>query len=191
MEKAKTRKAINDALAALAAAERHAKSLEAAKHLLAGDEFKQAGTVMLFVSMHDELDTAELIDAAVKAGKRVSLPRIDMATRLMEAHEITNPVLDLAPGSYGILEPVTETIIPAAELDFILVPARGFSPQGHRLGRGAGYYDRYMSRPGFHAIKCGIAFDAQILDSLPVEPHDIPVDIVVTESRIVKCSSTG
>jgi 5-formyltetrahydrofolate cyclo-ligase len=66
------------------------------------------------------------------------------------------------------------------------VPARGFDVRGHRLGRGAGYYDRYLSQPGCRAIKCGIAFDVQVIDDLPYDDDDVPVDIVLTESRTLR-----
>jgi len=92
------------------------------------------------------------------------------------------------PGVFGILEPAGSEIVEPGSIDFVLVPARGFDRSGNRLGRGGGYYDRYMSHPDFHAIRCGIAFAAQVLDAIPHDAHDLPVHILVTEEGVLACA---
>jgi len=97
------------------------------------------------------------------------------------------PCVTLAPGAFGILEPTSGQSVEASELDLVLVPARAFDRKnGNRLGRGKGYYDRLLERLSPRAFKCGIAFDCQILPTLPISPHDVPVDAVVTESGILR-----
>jgi 5-formyltetrahydrofolate cyclo-ligase len=94
--------------------------------------------------------------------------------------------LELVPGVFGILEPRGSEVVEPGAIDFVLVPARGFDRQGNRLGRGGGYYDRYMSHPDFHAIRCGIAFAAQVLDAIPHDAHDLPVEVLVTEEGVLR-----
>ena len=74
--------------------------------------------------------------------------------------------------------PEGDAEVAAADIDLMIVPARAFTPQGDRLGRGGGFYDKYMSLPDFHAVKYGVAFACQIFDSLPTDDHDIPVERV-------------
>jgi 5-formyltetrahydrofolate cyclo-ligase len=84
-------------------------------------------------------------------------------------------------GAFGIEEPTSTLEILPEAIDLIIVPARAFTRQGIRLGRGGGFYDKYMSLPTFRAYKIGIAFECQIFDSLPHDPHDIAVEEVITE----------
>ena len=152
-------------------------------------EWQQASTVLLFLSMPDEVDTLPIVADALAAGKTVAVPKVDTRRKVMDACVLRDLDRDLAPGVFGILEPVAAEIVEPAAIDFILVPARGFDRQGNRLGRGGGYYDRYMSAPGFHATRCGIAFAAQLLDALPHDAHDLPVHLLVTEHGILRFGS--
>ena len=149
-------------------------------------EWQQAKTVLLFLSMPDEVDTLPIVADALAAGKTVAVPKVDTRRKVMGARVLRDLERDLAPGVYGILEPVAAEVVEPAAIDFILVPARGFDRRGNRLGRGGGYYDRYMSDPGFRALRCGIAFAAQLLDALPHDPHDLPVHLLVTEAATVR-----
>ncbi len=94
--------------------------------------------------------------------------------------------LDLVPGVFGILEPRGSEVVEPGAIDFVLVPARGFDRAGNRLGRGGGYYDRYMAHPDFRAIRCGIAYSAQVLPAIPHDAHDLPVHVLVTESGVLR-----
>ena len=87
------------------------------------------------------------------------------------------------PGQFGIREPVFDQarVIPPDTFDLVLVPGAAFTANGERLGRGGGFYDRILSTPGFRAFKVGVCFDRQVLESIPVEPHDQKVHRVVTE----------
>jgi len=186
MEKAEARRRIKLTVAGIAPEERRECSAAAACRLFEMREYRQAEVVMVFVSMPDEIDTSRIITQALEDGKRVAAPKVNRTARSMEAFEITDPATQLRPAAMGILTPVTNRIVPAGELDFILVPARVVDMQGCRLGRGGGYYDRYMSRPGFGAFKCVYIYDLQVLGSVPCSGHDVPVDASVTEKRVLR-----
>ncbi|NLG14647.1 MAG: 5-formyltetrahydrofolate cyclo-ligase [Lentisphaerae bacterium] len=119
------------------------------------------------------------------------LPRYASLSSSYELVRIDDLGRDMRPGRYGILEPIAERIgFRREDLDFSglfvwLVPGLGFDRFGHRLGRGGGYYDRLL---GFHrGVRVGVCYDCQLFASLPHESHDLPVDWVVTETRILKC----
>lgn len=133
--------------------------------------FIEARTVALFASLADEPQT-DLFLRRWHGVKRLLLPRV--ADGDME-------FCDYAPdgmrrGAYGIAEPVSDVCCLPADIDFMVVPGVAFTPDGGRLGRGGGYYDRYMSREGFRAFRAGVCFAVQCVDRLPLEPHDLHVD---------------
>lgn len=185
MEKAEAREEIRRRIARMTADEKTDASARIREHLARLPEFQQAETVLLFLSMPDEVDTLPIVADALAAGKTVAVPKVDTRRKVMDARLLRDLDRDLAPGVFGILEPVSSEIVEPGDLDFILVPARGFDRRGNRLGRGGGYYDRYMSAPAFHALRCGIAFAAQILDPLPHDAHDLPVQMLVTENGAI------
>ncbi len=136
--------------------------------------FACASTIALYHSLSDELPTLEVMQRW-GSDKRIVLPRVgcDCAMEFYECSEAS-----LAQGAYGILEPQGETPFSAADIDLIIVPGVAFTLSGGRLGRGKGYYDRYLSRPDFRGFKIGVCYPHQIVDSLPVEEHDVLMDLV-------------
>ena len=138
--------------------------------------FAKVECVALFVAMWDEVPTMEVLERWRAMGKRVVVPRVEGdVMRYYDYHPDR-----MTEGAYGIIEPMgDEEVLPSA-IDLMVVPARAFTPQGDRLGRGGGFYDKYMSFEDFRAVKYGVAFSCQIFDTLPVDPHDIPVDEVFT-----------
>ncbi len=186
MEKAQAREEIARRLAALSDGRRREASERIRRLVAELPELRQAETVLLFLSIADEVDTFPIISDALAAGKTVAVPKVDRKRKTMDAVVLRDPSRDLVPGVFGILEPRGSEVVPPGAIDFALVPARGFDPEGNRLGRGGGYYDRYMSHPDFHAVRCGIAFAAQVLDAIPHDPHDLPVHILVTEQGIAR-----
>ena len=142
----------------------------------AQEVFASAECVALFVAMWDEVPTTEVLERWRKMGKRVVVPRVEGdVMRYYDYHPDK-----MAVGAFGIIEPVGEVEVAADAIDLMIVPARAFTLQGDRLGRGGGFYDKYMSLEGFRAVKYGVAFSCQIFDSLPTDPHDIPVDGLFT-----------
>lgn len=133
---------------------------------------------MAYYSLPDEVNTHSLIDDLVSEGKTVLLPKV-MGVDTMELRRYTGRD-DLQEGVYHILEPVGKPFTDYAAIDLILVPGLAFDAAGHRLGRGRGYYDRFLhSRVGFYCVKIGICFDFQKVDEVPIDAFDMPVDMVV------------
>lgn len=144
----------------------------------------QAKSVMFYATLEDELDFAPLIDEAFALGKTVALPKFVEATRNYAPFKISNANRDCAVGRFGITEPVaTCAEFPANHLDLVLVPGVAFDPTGHRLGRGQGYYDRLLAN--VVGIKCGVAFDEQLVQRIPAEAHDIRMNCVLTPTRFI------
>ena len=147
-------------------------------------EYINAEMVFTYVSVGREPDTRALIEDALKRGKRVCVPKCEkdgrMTARLIAA------LSDLAGvGAFGIPEPCEKSaVIRPEDIDFAVVPGMAFDPWGNRLGRGGGYYDRYLE--GFGGITCGLCFDALTFAEIPADTHDVPVNIVVTESAVMR-----
>ena len=187
MEKAEARALIKSRIQSLTSEEREQKDQAIREQLLNLTAFREAGSVMLFVSLPDEASTRALIRDALKLGKTVALPKVvEREGALLAARFSASAALSRGP--YGIYEPITDETIPSADLDFILVPARAFDRRGNRLGRGKGYYDRFLSRLAQRTIKCVVGYDCQLLEEVPHDADDAPVDLVVTESGIIEPS---
>ena len=154
------------------------KSLSATKiftRIEQNDHFTDAMCIALFASMKDEVSTEYALKAWLEMGKRIIVPRVE--GDIMRFYDYAPDKMQT--GSFGIEEPIGDEEVSPAEIDLIIVPARAFTHSGERLGRGGGFYDKYMSLSGFRAYKIGIAYTCQIFDSLPHDPHDIKVDEVV------------
>lgn len=140
-------------------------------------QFRQASTVALFWSLPDEVSTHLFVQRWSRR-KRVVLPVVD--GDVMCFREVVD-CDDLSCGAFGISEPRTGSLCLPDTIDFMLVPGVAFDASGHRLGRGRGYYDRYLKDTDF--FKVGVCFDYQLVDHVPCEPHDICVDMVISASR--------
>ena len=141
------------------------------------ESFRSTHCIALFAAMHDEVPTRVALDRWPVLGRRVVVPRVE--GDIMRFYDYSAERMRI--GAFGIEEPEGDQECKPEDIDLIIVPARAFTLSGERLGRGGGFYDKYMSLEGFRAHKTGIAFSCQIFDSLPSDPHDIKVDEVVTE----------
>ena len=138
--------------------------------------FGDVECIALFVAMWDEVPTMEVLERWRKMGKRVVVPRVEGdIMRYYDYHPDR-----MTEGAFGILEPIEGQEVAVGDIELMIVPARAFTMRGDRLGRGGGFYDKYMALPGFRAVTYGVAFGCQIFDTLPTDPHDIPVDRVFT-----------
>jgi 5-formyltetrahydrofolate cyclo-ligase len=190
--KKKLRQQIRRAIEAIPLWARGDKSLLAQQALMALPEFAAAQSVMIYLSMAEEVDTSHVARRAWAAGKRVLAPRVRLADRSMDAFEIHSLRDRLVPGPYDILQPQDGSPWPPGQIDFIVVPALAFSRNGGRLGRGAGFYDRFLLRARDQMrgsqkalpLACGLAFDEQILDDLPMFDHDQPIDVLVSDKGL-------
>lgn len=130
-------------------------------------------TVALFAPLRDEIPLGELTQ---RVDCKVVLPRVKGED--MEFYDYDAEAM--AVGAFGISEPQGEVPVAAEEIDLMVVPGVAFTRAGDRLGRGKGYYDRYLSREGFRAYCVGVCYEHQVVDELPVEPHDRRMDKVVS-----------
>lgn len=156
-----------------------------AQRICALRELSDSRVVMGFVSLPDEPDTMPMLRECLERGKRVYVPRTFPQERRMIPVRLRN-LRELHAGGYGIPEPETEETCAAAEIDFLLVPGRAFDRKGNRLGRGAGFYDRFMASHGFRALRCAVAFSCQVLADIPRTPEDLPVQLLVTDEEIIR-----
>lgn len=142
------------------------------------EAFKRAQSIALFAAMNDEVPTAEVLERWRSVGKHIVVPRVegDIMRFYVYAPEC------MQTGAFGIEEPIGDKEYEAKNIDLIIVPARAFTTSGKRLGRGGGFYDKYMSLPDFRAYKIGIAFGCQIFDDLHCDSHDILVDEVIAST---------
>ncbi|MDP6543988.1 MAG: 5-formyltetrahydrofolate cyclo-ligase [Phycisphaerae bacterium] len=183
-DKKQLRAEIKAVLAAMDPDQAARQSSAAAARLIAEREFNDARSVMIFLPIPGEINALDIARAAWASGKRVAVPKI-RAPGVMDAIEIHSLDKDLAPGAMDILEPIGNEVLAASELDLIVAPALAFDRRGNRLGRGGGYYDRFISQTG-GCLVCGLAFDGQLLDELPAEPHDQPVNMLATNVEFLR-----
>lgn len=146
------------------------------------EEFKKAKVVMFYVSLADEVDTHSMIDEALEMGKRVCVPVILKEGKKLIASEIKDRVIDLESQHFGISQPKQGKMreIPLEDIDLVIVPGVAFDKKNLRLGRGHGYYDRFLCSLPRNTKTIGLAFDFQVVEDLPHEPHDIPVSKIIT-----------
>jgi 5-formyltetrahydrofolate cyclo-ligase len=151
-------------------------------HILATEQFQRARTVMGYWSIGSEIDTLPFLQAALDNNKTLILPKINRLAGVLDLYQVTNLETDLQTGIWNIREPNPTTCKPATptQIDLILVPGVAFDRQGGRLGHGKGYYDRLLAQCP-NAYKIAAAFEAQVFDRVPMDPHDIPIDQLVTE----------
>jgi 5-formyltetrahydrofolate cyclo-ligase len=146
--------------------------------------FAAATCVLLTLAFRSEWDTRELVGAALAGGKTVAVPRVDVATRMLDLLAIRDPQRDVAAGHQGIPEPLPRCPpVPRDAIDLVLVPGIAFDAAGRRLGYGGGYYDRLLPLLPQRATRVAGAFDLQLVDRVPVSPSDATVDAIVTETR--------
>ncbi len=179
------REQVRVALQRIPAAQRVAASAQARALLKAQGHWKTAQSILFFAPLPAELDVWALLTEALAAGKRVALPRFMAATQRYEAAEVLDPTTDLELGHFGIREPRSQCARFSSDwLDLILAPGIAFDPQGRRLGRGKGYYDQLLG--ALRGTRCGVAFDQQIVDEIPMAPHDMTLHCILTPTRWVE-----
>ena len=139
---------------------------------------------MLFVSLASEIDTTPVAADAWNAARRVAVPRAHMEDRSMEAVLVSDFARDMRKTRIGVLEPSGDTCLVPEEIDLVMVPGLGFGPAGQRIGRGAGFYDRFLANPRLRAITCGYGFEAQVCDAIPMGPADTYLQMLVTEQQV-------
>jgi 5-formyltetrahydrofolate cyclo-ligase len=180
--KAALRKQIRGALEKISPAAGTALSAQIRDRLKESAVWKNAGSVLFFAPRPDELDLWPLLEDALVVGKIAALPRYHPANKNYVAGRVQNVRSDIVTGQFGIREPAAPCPdIPLSRLDLILVPGVAFDWHGGRLGRGKGFYDRLLA--GTRGVKCGIAFDGQMVNDVPVGPSDVRMNFIMTPTR--------
>jgi 5-formyltetrahydrofolate cyclo-ligase len=185
------RRELRAKLAGMSDADRSSKSRIICALLTHTAEWRASRIIMLYLSMPTEVDTTALALRAWQEGKTVVVPKVSWDQKRMLPVEITSLSNDtMTTTGPGIREPITGKPVPVSLLDLVVVPGLGFSQTGYRIGRGMGFYDRFLAQDGFLGLSCGVAFDEQLLPVLPLLEHDIPLSMLVTD-RGVRRFETG
>ena len=171
---------------ALDPAVRAAASTRIVEAVLASDGFRDARSVMAYASFGSEVDTSVLCETVLREGKVLLLPRVDKAADAIRVYEVRDLARDLDTNRWGIREPRPETCreIDPVELEFVFVPGVAFDARGGRLGYGKAYYDRLLAaatRAGGSPTLVAGAFAVQVVEDVPMEPHDVRIPAVYTE----------
>jgi 5-formyltetrahydrofolate cyclo-ligase len=168
---------------------RRSKNRMILERLLSLDEFRNAGVIFFFASFKTEVDTAEMIKSSLLSGKRVILPKVDKDRYELQLYEIRD-FGELVPGYMGIPEPpFQERRMSINDADIVIIPGAGFDASGNRIGYGGGYYDRLLSGLKKQTPVIAPAYEEQVVDSIPSEPHDIRVQMIVTDRRVIRCGA--
>src|SRR5438445_6250205 len=185
IQKAALRRQIRELLASITKAQRIAASAKTCALLKSQILWKEAESILFFAPLPEELDVWPLLSEALEAGKVAALPFFSAVANSYVACQVKDLARDLKVGQFGIREPADRCEkLPLKRLDLILVPGVAFDLPGRRLGRGRGFYDRLLA--AISGIRCGVAFDEQIVGELPAEPHDARVNCILTPTRWIK-----
>lgn len=171
--------------ARLSKEERDAGSRAIAERATGVPELMAARTVALYAPLNTEVDPGEIGRKLIAAGTRIAWPRVEAASRIL-AFASCEPG-ELVRGPLGALEPPPRArTVDLGAIDAVVMPGVAFSVDGLRLGRGGGYYDATLKRVPARALRVGLGFDVQVVPALPREPHDVPLDLLLTDARTLR-----
>jgi 5-formyltetrahydrofolate cyclo-ligase len=158
-------------------------SLRIQKAFLETDNYKCARSIIVYSPIHQEVDTELIVRSAWESGKRVAFP-------VVVGHELVfrevQDISSLQRGAFGILEPCpTGRIAMPEETDILVLPGIAFDLNGHRIGYGKGYYDKTLHRIEGHGKIVGLCYDFQLVDEILGESHDVKMDLIITDKRVV------
>ncbi|MGM0602367.1 MAG: 5-formyltetrahydrofolate cyclo-ligase [Bacillota bacterium] len=153
------------------------------------EEVKKAKSIMSYVSFRKEVQTYNLMERLLDEGYILYVPYTIKEKTTLGIAEISDLEKDLKPGVFGVREPLTSlrTEIVPDDLDIIIVPGAVFTKEGYRIGYGGGFYDGFLGKNGDDKLKIAFTYDQFIIDEIPVEDHDIPVDMIITEKEVIDC----
>jgi len=170
--------------------QRHRLSRHIASRFLNLPELESASAFFIYVNFRSEVETLPLIHHLLQENKVVTVPWTDRKNHALRVIRITDPDQDLRPGYCGIPEPGPSLLagpsFDPARLDVVILPGSVFDRHGGRLGYGGGYYDRFLVHAAPQALRIALAYDLQVVDRLNLQPHDQPMDILITESDILR-----
>ncbi|WP_053367142.1 5-formyltetrahydrofolate cyclo-ligase [Bacillus sp. FJAT-27245] len=179
-EKQNSRQAMMERLKSMADGEYRERSERIASNFFGNPVWEKAQVIGITISRPPEVDTYGIIEKAWREGKRIAVPKCLPATREMQFRYLTD-FSQLEKVYYGLLEPIVEQTEHADlnDISLLVVPGLAFTRDGYRLGFGGGYYDRFLAR--YKGETASLAFNCQIVEQLPIEEHDRPVGLILTE----------
>ncbi len=181
--KARLRRALKEAILAMPLEERARQEAELRGRFFTLPGLDQARRVLLYVgALPEEIDTRPMMEGVLERAQVLVLPRIEPGNPCLRLHRVRDPSRDLVAGPFrGVPEPGSECEpVRPSEVDWALVPGLGFDRRGHRIGRGAGFYDRLLVELPQRAQSWALAYSTQIVDELPIGPHDQALTGAVT-----------
>jgi 5-formyltetrahydrofolate cyclo-ligase len=186
MEKKEMRKKVKQLLTQLTDEEKQRYSEAIAKKLYALPVWNKVKCIGITISRGNEVNTMPIIEKAWREGKKVCVPKCNPTEKTMTFRKIDS-FEQLESVYFGLLEPIESVTeeVKAAEIDLMVVPGIVFSKDGYRIGYGGGYYDRYLE--DFTQLTLSLAYSVQIAEQVPIEPHDIPVQMIITNEEVIIC----
>lgn len=182
--KKELRTSLRTQMAALSPTVIQERSRAAAARLFGQPEYQQAEILMIYLSNWHEADTTPIVLQAWKDRKRVLAPQVGWESHRMIPVEISNLDTDISETQHGFREPSRGAPLPVGLIDLVIVPGLGFDAHGNRLGRGRGFYDRFLSGDGFRGVSCAFALENQFVDSIPAKEHDVRMNMLVTDQQV-------
>lgn len=175
MDKHELRRVIRRKKRAMTEEEICEKSTRLAELFLASDAYKNAGTIYGYLPYNQEVRTVPILERALSDGKRVAVPKCyGEEMRFLYLDDLTQ----VAPGYAGIPEPIADAPVARDETALVLMPGLAFDRQGHRIGYGGGFYDRFLAAEPNHPT-VALCYDFQVLPALETEEFDVPVELVI------------
>lgn len=167
----------------------HSRSERIGERLFALSVFRKAKLVLFYISLPEEVQTHGMIKGCFREAKKVAVTTVDCATGEIVPFEIKKPDFDLICGAFDIPEPAEKDRYPVylPEIDLVVVPGVAYSEKGERIGFGGGFYDRLLRQLRPDSTSVAVCFECQIMDNVPCEEHDVSVDCIVTERRVINC----
>lgn len=171
----------------MSAATHALRSAQIVERLMMRPQFHVAKTIAVTMSNFPEVETRGLIEQAWSLGKTIVVPKSQPKTRQMTFYKLTD-FQQLEVVFAGIEEPIEHACeaMELAQIDLIIVPGVVFNKKGYRIGFGGGYYDRLLA--DYNGVTIALAFDEQVYDTIPVDAHDVPVQQIITDQRMLQCS---
>jgi len=188
VQKEKIRKEILKKRISLSTEDRINKSIEIFKKLESINIYNYSEIIMFYVATMSEVQTENMIKESLIKGKKIVIPIMESDTGNLVPSLLLDYDNELEKNSQGILESkkAFRRLFSAEKLEVIIIPGIAFDASGNRLGRGKGYYDRFLTRINPSVLKIALAYEIQMVDHIPHDKNDIPVNMIITEQRIIQ-----
>ena len=191
MTKGQLREKYRERMLKISGEERLQKSRNACSNLISTPQFRDSSVIMIFLSMPAEVDTTEAIRYAWQQGKTIAAPKVFWKQKSMVPVRIDSLEEGFKIEESGLRNPITNKEVPVSKIELIVIPALVFDRNGHRVGRGGGFYDKFLANGKLKAIKCGFGFAEQLMENeyIPAGQKDIRLDLLVTDKEVLYFSN--